>query len=436
MRLLLIAYEFPPIPSPQSLRWAYLVRELAALGHEIVVIAPDHPGYGPAGGLPVVPAIVTVHRTAPGLFGWLLARLGSRRRSAAHSSAPASDQSGASLPPAVASTLNWKGRLFHFARDLYASRLFPDARGEWTPWARKAVATALESFGPDVVIVSHEPANTLELGLFAQRRGYRLIADLGDPVCASYTPRRWRGRAFRLERLICEKADLVTVTSKATARLMVERHNADPRRVYVMTQGFDSAFSADDGDSVVQMDPRRIEMLYTGSFYEFRRHHALVEAVVATPGVRLNVASSVVPDAIVEAARLHPDQVRLLGFLTHRDVLRLQRQADILVNLANDDPAQVPGKIYEYLGARRPILHIGPPRHDESIDLLRRTGAGVSCPDDAGAIAAILAGHVNTRNAGATSLPAADNPRVGDYAWSTIAQAFSQRIAYPPTAAT
>ena len=44
MRFLLIAYEFPPSPSPQSLRWAYLVRELIALGHQVKV--RSRPGRG------------------------------------------------------------------------------------------------------------------------------------------------------------------------------------------------------------------------------------------------------------------------------------------------------------------------------------------------------------------------------------------------------
>jgi hypothetical protein len=429
MRILLIAYEFPPIPSPQSLRWAYLVRELAWLGHEVAVVAPDHPGYGPGGGLPAVPASVTVHRTVPGLFGWLLARLVSRRRGAMRPPAAEDGRQATAAPPAAAVTLNWKGRLFHRARDFYASRLFPDARGEWTPWARRAVASVLESFGPDVVIASHEPANTLELGLFAQRQGYRLVADLGDPVCAGYTPKRWRRRALRLEHDICEKADLVTVTSRATARLMAERHRLDPSRVHLMTQGFDGGFTPDEGEPLATMDPGRIELLYTGSFYAFRRHQALLEAVLATPGVRLNLASSVVPDAIVEVARRHPEQIRLLGFLSHRQALRIQRQADVLVNLANDDPSQVPGKIYEYLGARRPILHIGSHLDDESVELLRLTGAGRSCVDDAGAIAAVLAEYLEHRHAGSACSPPTGHSRIDDHAWSAIAKRFSQRIA-------
>ena len=41
MRILLITYEFPPSPSPQSLRWAYLCRELHRLGHDIDVLTID-----------------------------------------------------------------------------------------------------------------------------------------------------------------------------------------------------------------------------------------------------------------------------------------------------------------------------------------------------------------------------------------------------------
>ena len=66
MRLLLIAYEFPPSPSPQSLRWTYLVRELALQGHEVHVLTADLGGTTP--GLPPLPDSVRVHRTFPGLL--------------------------------------------------------------------------------------------------------------------------------------------------------------------------------------------------------------------------------------------------------------------------------------------------------------------------------------------------------------------------------
>src|SRR5690606_39301354 len=97
---------------------------------------------------------------------------------------------------------------------------------------------------PDVVVSSHEPATTLQVGLQAARGGFRWVADLGDPVLAPYTPRRWQGRAGRLERDVLREAEHVLVTTPATRELLCDRHGADPRRVTVVPQGFDESVPA------------------------------------------------------------------------------------------------------------------------------------------------------------------------------------------------
>ena len=80
MRILLVAYDFPPIPSPQALRWAYLVRELALAGHDVHVLAPDVMGYG-VGQLPELPASVVVHRSSAGpVTDFLVARQRANRQ--------------------------------------------------------------------------------------------------------------------------------------------------------------------------------------------------------------------------------------------------------------------------------------------------------------------------------------------------------------------
>jgi hypothetical protein len=56
----------------------------------------------------------------------------------------------------------------------------------------------------------------------------------------------------------------------------------------------------------------------------------------------------------------------------------MQRQADVLVNLANQDQAQVPGKFYEYLGAGRPILHLRAAEQDAASILLGNLRRGWS----------------------------------------------------------
>lgn len=434
MRILLIAHEFPPIPSAQSLRWAYLVRELAFQGHQIHVLAPDHPGYGPKGGLPEWMDSVIVHRTFPGPFAWLLTHRPRRLRSTAASRLQVDAKSAnflAEVVPSAPVILNWKGRLLARISKVYAAAFFPDVRSEWNPWARRALGPLLNTFAPDVVIVSHEPAGTLPLGLLAKRRGYRLVADLGDPVYASYTPRRWRQRALNLERRVCNEANLVTVTTDATRELLCARHAIQPSKIHVMTQGFDgSLVNRSCHAPVVVMDQNRLELLYTGSFYSFRRSDQLVDAVTRTPGVRLNIASSAVPEPLVEAARLHPESIRLLGFLRHSDVLLIQRDAHLLVNLANDDPAQVPGKIYEYLGAQRPILHIGDHIADAAAILLKRVHAGWICNDDADAIAALLVQRLQERvQPPPLDRKARDEKAISRYAWSVHASELAKRIA-------
>lgn len=356
MRLLLIAYEFPPSPSPQSLRWAYLSRELVSLGHEVQILTIHLGGETP--GLPEPPPQMRVTRTFAGPLRGMLAHLRDRRQRRTIQAQAAQIEAAASPMTALRPPRAWKQTLSDNAQAWAARFVFPDVRGEWAPWARPALRRVLREFEPDVVISSHEPATTLELGLLAKAAGFPWIADLGDPVLAPYTPQRWHARATALERETCRLADHVVVTHDGAARLLEERHG---RRhdVSVITQGFAAESPSSGSDDAGIYDPRRLELLYTGSFYRFRRPDDLLAAIREQPMARLNIASVTVPESLIEAAIAAPQQIRLLGFLPHQRALELQRAADILVNIANDDPSQVPGKFYEYLGSRRPILHIG-----------------------------------------------------------------------------
>ncbi|MGY1425772.1 glycosyltransferase [Lysobacter sp. A289] len=356
MSVLLAAYEFPPSPSPQSLRWAYLCREMVVAGAEVTVIAPRLGALGH--GLPDYSGCY-VQRTFPGPFmgvvGWL------RRLSkvpvsvAATEASPGGDRIESSPGPV---TLNWKGRLVECMQALPGVILFPDIRAEWNPWARRAVRRRLMQGGIDVLVTSHEPASVLALGREARRAGVKWVVDLGDPIHASYTPRRWQRRAFDLEREVCRHADHVTVTTEATRELLARRHGVAPNRISVVTQGFDQRQGAAPSRPE---NGGRLELLYTGSLYSFRRPEVLLEAVAGTPGVRLSIASRQTPEDLLKWARQHPQSVRLLGSLPHQSVLELQRRADVLVDLGNEQVEQVPGKFYEYLGAMKPILYIGPP---------------------------------------------------------------------------
>lgn len=416
MRILLIAYEFPPSASPQSLRWAYLVRELALLGNDVHVLTIDLGGKSL--GLPELPANVTLHRTFPGPFRGLVAwhRNRRQRRGGLRASAPGP-------APGVKGKMRagWKQSVSDLLQRTAEYIWFPDLRGEWRIPGQSALRRLLSSVDPDIVVSSHEPATTLELGMIAKRAGFPWVADLGDPVLAPYTPPRWRRRASRLERDVCRHADRILVTAMPALALLQSRHGRS-HGVEVLTQGFAAARPESIRFEDAFGGPW-LDLFYAGSFYSFRRPETLVQAVLDTDGVRLTIASINVPEAVRQASRDHPSRVRLLGFIPHADALHLQRDADVLVSIANADAGQVPGKFYEYLGAARPIVHLYNSQPDDVAScLLQELDRGRVCRNEQGAISTQLATLHRAKLAG--KLDEAFNlelDQVKDYAWNRLA---------------
>lgn len=379
MKVLLIAYEYPPVLAPQSLRWHYLGNELARLGVEVDVLTAslrdiwgfdDHPHPG-----------VRVHRCFPGPFVGLSGRLAGalKPRSGA---ASADDPSG---PGRIAE------RAYRGARSVLNHVVFPDVRTEWFPFAWRAAKRLHAARKYDLVISSHEPGVDLLLGLKAKRQwGIPWVADLGDPLLTPYTP-RWRARLDRaLEARVCREADAILVTNEVVAGLLSDRHGTSSDSFTVVRQGFDMA---PDGTDQSQPDPivedGRLVLLFTGTFYrKFRDPTPLISALSEVPEVHLVVAGDVGPFG--PAFDVLGDRATLLGKRPHSACLALQRRADALVNLGNTQSYQVPGKIYEYLGAGRPILHIAGSADDPAAALLEEIRRGISVPNEWEAIASAL----------------------------------------------
>ena len=424
LRILLVAYEYPPSPSPQSLRWMYLTQELSGLGHDIHVLTPE---IGmPASGL-AVPERVRVWRTFAGPLRGGLAWLANRKKMETGRPTQGSDSRGAaaSRGSAINPSLNWKGKLLACLQSSMEYLLFPDARGEWKCSATKGLSRVLKEVEPDVVISSHEPATSIELGLLAKRRGFKWIADLGDPIVAQYTPPRWIKRSRNLEGATARSADGIVVTTDNAAACLRQRYDLPPARVEVITQGFDHRLAP--GPPLKRPSHGAPwELLYTGSFYSFRRAEELINAVLASGDVRLNIASMSVPEYVKAAAAERPSSIRLLGFLKHSDALRWQRYCHVLINISNGGDSQVPGKFYEYLGAQRPILHIGEAGRDLVAKEIERMSLGWVVCNETRDIMQLLS-DLGSRVEEYT-LQAPGRSQFSERSWAALAQAYENVI--------
>ena len=378
MRVLLVAYDFPPIRSPRALRWRYLARELALLGHDVHVLMPDHGATDVE--FPRVPGAVTLHKTFAGPFGWLAARKSHGSQPSASASQPIA-ASAAAVPH-----LNWKGRVVDAAKRIAGCLLFPDVRREWNLWAGKALETLLTEIQPDVVVSSHEPASTLLLGLQAKRRGFKWVADLGDPVCAAYTPQRWQRKANALEAEVMRHADHVLVTNAATRDLLSQRHGSNPECCTVLPNGYDDRRGTNQAMSPdISFDDRLLELFYAGRLYGYRDPAPLLQAVLQTPGVRLTLLVPDLPEQMVaELAEGRGERLRVFSPMPHATVMALVEQADVLVNLGDHgQPERTPAKLFEYLGVPRPLLHVCEAGSRDAVqDVLKGLSRGWTCGAD------------------------------------------------------
>lgn len=383
-KVLVLTHGYPPVGTPQALRTAYQVRELARAGHQVrVLCAATRQSEGQ-----LIPNQVDsgVRRVFPGPATALVDTLHRVRRTTIHGRAGKKPTSAARV--SARDGLNWKGRLSKRIRGLADLALYPGSHAEWLPWAHRAAAAEFDRFRPDVLLSSHEPPDGILIALGLVRRSVvPWVADLGDPVLADYTTPRWRSRALQLESRMMRMADSVLVTNHATRRLLLSRHG-ERSRVEVMPQGFDA--DVHDCGNDCPFEPGALNLLYTGRLYRFRDPTPLLDAVAGLPGVILWVAA---PNGLGEWDSRVADcsgRVRLLGQLTHRQCLYLQRRANVLVSISNERLPQTPGKVMEYLGSSRPVLILGEGDGDESSKLIEGLNRGWSCPNSVGAVSAQL----------------------------------------------
>lgn len=370
--ILVVAHDFPPVRSPQSIRATYLCRALLDAGARVVVLTRS--GLGSTALPPALSEYedaLSIHRCSPGLFERSIALVAHRRAASEASPGSANADLDVSGGPA---RLNWKGRLVALARRTLDHAHFPDGRSAWAPAARAWLRTHAGATNLDAALLMHEPAASLLLWRDVDALGIPWAVDLADPVLAPYTRPHWRRRAARLEKDVLTHCRAAFVTNHGTAALLAERHALQPDDFHVLPQGFiESPPSPGSPKS-------ELVLLYTGRFYAFRPHAPLVEAVLRTEGVQLHVAGPELPDSLVEASLEHPAKIHIIGEVSHEQAGKLQGLADVLVSIGNRGTAQTPGKVVEYFGARRPILHLCNDEADPIPELLAALNRGVACP--------------------------------------------------------
>lgn len=391
LHVLVIAYDFPPHGAVGTQRTLRLVRYLASQHWRVTVLTGAPSSYLPAtpvdeGLLAHVPANVEVLRAR----AWRPFT----RRARPVTLPPAAEAEGATQRSAAPKPV---GALRRAARLVDAALGIPDKENGWILPAIVTAAARLRGRNrPDVVFSSAPPwsgqivARSLKTLL---RRPW--VADFRDPWARApwreNRPRFVMRAAQHLEHWVVGGADRIVFVSDANCRDFERYYGSTAAPHFtVVPNGCDTDEFAD-----VTSQPRESEfvLLHAGSLYGGRNPLPLMRAIskgIASGRLDGNVfrfrqvgPCGAASDEIArERERLGLTRVmELVPRVQRRESLREIVSAQALLILQPGTTLAVPGKLYEYFAAGRPIFAVT--EEGETADLVRQSGIGVVCaPSD------------------------------------------------------
>ena len=371
-KVLIILYYWPPAGGPGVQRWLYFVRYLRDFGIEPVLFLPKKPHYPIRDNTleALIPQDLTTFRS----FFWEPYML-------------ASIFGTAKTKRLSAGIIHRKraGILEQFLLWVRGNLFIPDARCGWLKPALRQLPTILRDEGITTVITTGPPHSLHLIGLKMKSLvPIRWIADFRDPwtdigyMESLYLGQRATEKHQELERQVLQGADAVITTSEHT-KLAFEKITKKP--IHVITNGFD----VQPGNG--KQPPGKFVLSHIGSLLSDRNPEALWKALVSLcqessdflADIQLELTGTVSQEVLEQIKSHNLEAITNVNpYVVHSEALQLQRQAQILLLLEIDAPKTVgilPGKMFEYIAASRPILAIGP-KGWEASSFIEAAGCG------------------------------------------------------------
>jgi glycosyltransferase involved in cell wall biosynthesis len=360
-KLLIITYYWPPSGGAAVQRWLSFANKLTEKNYEIHILTVDEAyatfqlrdkslvGY-------VHPAI-TVHKTKTlepfGIFTLLFGKKSIPKPAFANETSP--------------SLLK---KAFRFLR---GNLFIPDPRKGWKPFAIKKAVSIIQKEQIDCIITAGPPHSTHFIGKELKSKfKLRWIADFHDLwTDVIYYEMLYHLPAVKridagLERAILESADVVlTVGNKYKEKLLSKSDKLAPEKVKVVRIGYDEKLFELHPEIVAQ---EKFIITYTGTIANFYHPETFIRCL-KTVADRFDqvplllrfvgVLSDEIKVQIIKAGL--SNLLEDYGYVSHKESVEFLKKSTILllVNpVTKNEEMVIPGKIYEYLAAGKPIVNI------------------------------------------------------------------------------
>lgn len=359
-----------------AIRQRRIARLLPRYGWQPTVICSAAPAAGSGAGVDYI------HAPAPDLARWY------RRFRKSHSSALGQTTSDFNLTSFI-------NRWF----------LVPDKQAPWRKAAIRAGQSCLRDEKFDLIFASLEPRTNLRVAAqLANNSGLPCVMEYrdlwtGSPYHSLAQPtamHRWLHQ--RLERQAVAAATRVTTVARELARYLERQYGDVIQGPIALNYNF---FDPEEYPVRDERPNGPFILSYVGAMYMTRSPAVFFEGLrlfldqhaVRPEQFRFRWIGSSFNIGDVEAAlaRLKlNDYVDRIGQVAHAEALRELVHSDAaLIIQSPDDSVHIPGKLFEALGARVPVLALSHPC--EVTEIINRTRAGLCVPHDPRSIADALA---------------------------------------------
>ncbi len=372
-KILIITYYWPPAGGPGVQRWLKFVKYLPEFGFEPIVYCPENPSYPIVDQslLNEVSNSVTVLKQPikePYRFANLL------------SGNKAKTISSGIIPKKKKQSFVQRALLY-----IRGNFFIPDARKFWVRPSVSYLSNYIRENGIETIITTGPPHSLHLIGLkLKETLDLKWFADFRDPwTTIGYHKQLKLTKTSaethrKLEQQVLQSADHIIVTSQNTKS---EFSTKTEKPITVITNGYDIKTTAKS------LKNEKFTLAHIGSLLSERNPKQLWQAIAELidehsdfkESFQLNLVGVVSEDIIQTLKESGLSKyTNTLGYLSHQDAVAAQMSASVLLLVeidSEDTKVIIPGKLFEYMAAERPILAIGPTATDVEI-ILKETNTG------------------------------------------------------------
>ena len=397
-RVLVITYYWPPSGGSGVQRWVKFAKYLPSEGWQPVIYTPENPELIAVdktlgSEIPPEAEIVRTKIVEPyNAYRMLMGKDSSidiKTFTQDTASGGETGASGGEVNPINAQKKSFKQKISLFIRGNF---FIPDPRVMWVGPSVRFLKKYLREHPVDAIVTTGPPQSMHLIGLkLSGATGIPWVADFRDPWTKMFYFKHlglcsWAEKKHHeLERRVLDGATRVVAVSPLVKEDF-EKMTGTP--VELITNGFDES---DFSEEIVP--DGFFNITHTGLFAADGNPETLWKVIADKcaedssfrDALRLRLVGKT-DSAITESIRQAGlgDNLVDLGYRDHRTAVREQKNASLLILPLRKEPeyrAVLPGKLFEYLASRRPILGIG--QTDGAMArIIGDTGSGVVCDWD------------------------------------------------------